>query len=93
VLYGDLHFHLKSTNFGHMGLFAEQRENWDRMRAAIRARMRRTHDRHLFVLNLFGYTGAARWHAARPATLYPPGCRPWGGGRLGPQKCRSERAA
>ncbi len=59
VLYGDLHFHLKLTNFGHMGLFAEQRENWDWMRAAIRARMRRTHDRNLFVLNLFGYTGGS----------------------------------
>ena len=59
VLYGDLQFHLKLTNFGHLGLFAEQLENWNWMRTAIRARLARTNDRNLYVLNLFGYTGGS----------------------------------
>jgi 23S rRNA (cytosine1962-C5)-methyltransferase len=59
VLYGDLQFHIKLTNFGHMGLFAEQLDNWNWMRDAIRARMKRTNDRNLHVLNLFGYTGGS----------------------------------
>jgi 23S rRNA (cytosine1962-C5)-methyltransferase len=59
VLYGDLQFHVKLTNFGHMGLFAEQSDNWNWMRGVIRARMKRTNDRNLYVLNLFGYTGGS----------------------------------
>ncbi len=59
MLYGDLQFHIKLTNFGHMGLFAEQLDNWNWMREAIRARMKRTNDRNLYVLNLFGYTGGS----------------------------------
>lgn len=59
VLFGELQFHIKLTNFGHMGLFAEQLENWEWMRQAIRARMKRTNDRNLYVLNLFGYTGGS----------------------------------
>jgi len=59
VLYGDLQFHIKLTNFGHMGLFAEQLDNWSWMRDAIRTRMKRTNDRNLHVLNLFGYTGGS----------------------------------
>ena len=59
VLYGDLQFHIKLTNFGHLGLFAEQVENWSWMRDAIRARLARTNNRNLHVLNLFGYTGGS----------------------------------
>ncbi|MCB1380530.1 MAG: class I SAM-dependent methyltransferase, partial [Alphaproteobacteria bacterium] len=59
VLYGDLQFHIKLTNFGHLGLFAEQLENWNWMRDAIRARLARTNHRNLHVLNLFGYTGGS----------------------------------
>lgn len=59
VLYGDLQFHIKLTNFGHLGLFAEQLENWNWMRDAIRSRLARTNNRNLHVLNLFGYTGGS----------------------------------
>jgi 23S rRNA (cytosine1962-C5)-methyltransferase len=42
-----------------MGLFAEQIDNWDWLREIIRARMKATNDRNLYVLNLFGYTGGS----------------------------------
>ena len=59
VLYGSLQFHVKLTNFGHMGLFPEQLDNWDWLRSAIRRRVAATNDRNLYVLNLFGYTGGS----------------------------------
>jgi 23S rRNA (cytosine1962-C5)-methyltransferase len=59
VLYGSLHLHIRLTNFGHMGLFAEQVDNWDWLREIIRKRMQATNDRNLYVLNLFGYTGGS----------------------------------
>ena len=59
LLYGSLQFHIKLTNFGHMGLFAEQVENWNWLRTIIRRRMAATNDRNLYVLNLFGYTGGS----------------------------------
>jgi 23S rRNA (cytosine1962-C5)-methyltransferase len=59
VIYGNLHFHIRLTNFGHMGLFAEQVDNWDWLRAIVRKRMAATNDRNLYVLNLFGYTGGS----------------------------------
>ncbi len=59
VLYGNLHFHIRLTNFGHMGLFAEQIDNWDWLREVIRKRMAATNDRNLYVLNLFAYTGGS----------------------------------
>ena len=59
VLYGDLIFQIKLTNFGHLGLFPEQRDNWEWMRTLIRGRMQRTNNRNLHVLNLFAYTGGS----------------------------------
>lgn len=59
VIFGSMHFHIKLTNFGHMGLFAEQVENWDWMREIIAKRMKATNDRNLHVLNLFAYTGGS----------------------------------
>jgi 23S rRNA (cytosine1962-C5)-methyltransferase len=59
VLYGKLMFHIKLTNFGHMGLFAEQIDNWQWMREQIGQRLLRTNGRNLHVLNLFGYTGGS----------------------------------
>jgi len=59
VLYNSLQFHIKLTNFGHMGLFAEQAANWEWLRQVIRRRMQRTNDRNLYVLNLFAYTGGS----------------------------------
>ncbi|MBW7886664.1 MAG: class I SAM-dependent methyltransferase, partial [Caldilineaceae bacterium] len=59
LLFGNLHFHIKLTNFGHLGLFPEQLQNWEWMRQLIRARMARTNNRNLYVLNLFAYTGGS----------------------------------
>ena len=51
ISYGDLKFNLKLTKFKHVGLFPEQRANWDFI------------TQHLqqgdSFLNLFAYTGAA----------------------------------
>lgn len=65
VLYNNLFFQIQLTNFGHMGLFPEQAENWDWLRAKIRDRMKRTNNRNLHVLNLFGYTGGSSLAASQ----------------------------
>ena len=59
LIYGNLNFRIKLTNFGHMGLFPEQAANWDWMRTVIRQRLAQTNGRNLYVLNLFGYTGGS----------------------------------
>jgi len=56
---GDYRFLIKLTDFGHIGLFPEQQDNWDWVRrnsAASEAPR---------VLNLFGYTGGTTLAAAR----------------------------
>ncbi|MCG8585599.1 MAG: class I SAM-dependent methyltransferase [Pirellulales bacterium] len=50
---------LKRTPFGHVGLFAEQAENWDWIARRVAAA-----DRPLKVLNLFAYTGGSTLAAA-----------------------------
>ena len=59
ILYANIHFQIKLTDFGHLGLFPEQAENWEWMRRLIRARLQRTNGRNLNVLNLFAYTGGS----------------------------------
>jgi len=59
LIYGNLNFRIKLTNFGHMGLFPEQAANWDWMRSVVRQRLEQTSGRNLYVLNLFGYTGGS----------------------------------
>jgi 23S rRNA (cytosine1962-C5)-methyltransferase len=56
-------FDLKRTNFGHVGLFPEQAENWDWLSAEIALRSRQL-GRPLKILNLFAYTGGATLAAA-----------------------------
>lgn len=51
IKYERLEFHLKLTSFKHVGLFPEQRINWDFIRQNI--------DHGDRFLNLFAYTGAA----------------------------------
>ncbi|MBV7334303.1 class I SAM-dependent methyltransferase [Chloroflexi bacterium TSY] len=65
VLYNDMQLHIKLTNFGHMGLFAEQAANWTWMRELIRKRMDATNQRNLHVLNLFAYTGGSTLAASQ----------------------------
>lgn len=56
VSYGALRFHVKPTDFKHMGLFPEQAVNW---RWAAEKISQATSQRPVRVLNLFGYTGGA----------------------------------
>lgn len=54
--WGDSLFKIKLTDFGHIGMFPEQFENWDWIR-------RHSADRN--VLNLFAYTGGSTLAAAQ----------------------------
>ena len=51
IAYGKLKFRLELTKFKHIGLFPEQRVNWDHIREHLTEGDR--------FLNLFAYTGAA----------------------------------
>ena len=54
IRYGELSFRVRPMNFKHTGLFPEQAANWDWAMEKIRSA-----GRHIQVLNLFAYTGAA----------------------------------
>ncbi len=68
VAHGRLCFELKRTDFGHLGLFPEQVENWDwiaRQIAAARDEGRGARgEGTIRVLNLFAYTGGSTLAAA-----------------------------
>lgn len=59
IVYANIYFQIKLTDFGHLGLFPEQAANWDWMRSLIRKRLARTNNANLNVLNLFAYTGGS----------------------------------
>jgi len=59
ITHGALQFELRRTEFGHVGVFPEQAENWDWLDRQVR-----TAGRPLKVLNLFAYTGASTLVAA-----------------------------
>ena len=65
VLFNSLAFHIKLTNFGHMGLFPEQADNWLWLRDKIRQRMLNTQHANIHVLNLFAYTGGSTLAASQ----------------------------
>ena len=54
IRYGELSFRVRPMNFKHTGLYPEQAANWDWAMEKIRSA-----GRHIQVLNLFAYTGAA----------------------------------
>ena len=54
IKYQDLTFNIKQMGFKHTGIFPEQAVNWEYMMNKIEHAKR-----HIKVLNLFGYTGAA----------------------------------
>ena len=56
VNYKDLTFKVSPTGFKHTGLFPEQAVNWDWMMNKIKSEKR-----EIKVLNLFAYTGDAKW--------------------------------
>jgi 23S rRNA (cytosine1962-C5)-methyltransferase len=65
ILFADLIWRIKLTDFGHLGLFPEQLDNWRWLRAIIRARLQSTNQRNLHVLNLFAYTGGSTLAASQ----------------------------
>ena len=72
VAVGGLRFELKRTDFGHVGLFPEQAENWAWLRGAAEERRGESGDGLELVsgvarpkiLNLFAYTGGSTLAAA-----------------------------
>ncbi len=68
ISHGPLCFELKRTDFGHLGLFPEQAENWDwiteRIQQAGAAAVEQNLKLPLKVLNLFAYTGGSTLAAA-----------------------------
>lgn len=61
VSWGDSEFLLKSTSFGHLGLFPEQLENWSLIKKVIQE----SQVENVKVLNLFAYTGGSTLAAAQ----------------------------
>lgn len=59
MTYKDLRFFAEATPFRHLGVFPEQANHWDWMRARITNAQRPVN-----ILNLFGYTGIATLAAA-----------------------------
>ncbi len=59
VSHGPLVLELKRTEFGHLGLFPEQADNWDWIAERVRAA-----GMPVRVLNLFAYTGGSTLAAA-----------------------------
>ncbi|MFN0079711.1 MAG: class I SAM-dependent methyltransferase [Prosthecobacter sp.] len=51
-------FQLSSTDFGHLGIFPEQRDQWRRIRETC-AEYAKRHGRPARVLNLFAYSGGS----------------------------------
>ena len=59
-----IQFQLSSTDFGHLGIFPEQREQWQHI-ARECAAFRERNGRAAKVLNLFAYSGGSTLAAAR----------------------------
>ena len=55
-----IRFKLSGTDFGHLGIFPEQRAQWEWIRGKVKAA-----GRHVSVLNLFAYSGGATIAAAQ----------------------------
>ena len=53
-----MRFHLSTTDFGHLGIFPEQRAQWRWLRETVRAAAARTPEPPR-VLNLFAYSGGS----------------------------------
>ena len=56
---------IRLTDFGHLGIFPEQHNNWLKLASLIEERRARLPGGELRVLNLFAYTGGSTLAAAR----------------------------
>jgi len=59
----DIAFKLGGTDFGHLGIFPEQRRQWQWIRESVRA-AKVARNRAVSVLNLFAYSGGSTLAAA-----------------------------
>jgi 23S rRNA (cytosine1962-C5)-methyltransferase len=59
IAHGPLRFELKRTEFGHLGLFPEQADNWDWIAEQCRSAGVPPALKRLKILNLFAYTGGS----------------------------------
>lgn len=59
-----IRFKLSSTDFGHLGIFPEQRDQWQRIGVECAA-YRQKHHRPAKVINLFAYSGGSTLAAAK----------------------------
>lgn len=59
-----IRFHLAVTDFGHLGIFPEQRAQWQWIRETVRA-ARAVRQGPITVLNLFAYSGGSTLAAAQ----------------------------
>lgn len=59
----NLHFQIKLTSFGHLGIFPEQLSNWRKFNELISPQVKS--GRSFKVLNLFAYTGGSTLACAR----------------------------
>jgi 23S rRNA (cytosine1962-C5)-methyltransferase len=59
IVYQNLKFKIRPTDFKHTGLFPEQATNWDWCTKKIQKAQEKDKNREIHVLNLFGYTGGA----------------------------------
>ena len=57
-------FRLSGTDFGHLGIFPEQRDGWHWLRKTLRAAAAKRAGAKLRVLNLFAYSGGSTLAAA-----------------------------
>lgn len=60
---GGIKFHLSVTDFGHLGIFPEQRAQWQWIRETVSAEMKRRVGT-CSILNLFAYSGGSTLAAA-----------------------------
>ena len=59
----DIRFKLGGTDFGHLGIFPEQRSQWRWIREQVKAR-NASGQRKMSLLNLFAYSGGSTMAAA-----------------------------
>lgn len=60
-----IRFKLGGTDFGHLGIFPEQREQWKWIREIVKGEGEKMKDRKVHVLNLFAYSGGSTIAAAQ----------------------------
>lgn len=65
IAIGGLKFILQGTDFGHLGIFAEQQDNWQRFPDLILEAKKHHGDVPIKVLNLFAYTGGSSLACAK----------------------------